>query len=216
MPSHPSATHSYPDLATLVMAAALLILLEYGASQLPSDWPILIRIGALRLVQCAVLGGLLFLRRLPPYAIGLGRRSFIPGIKTGIGGCIFMGFLALIVGGSLWMHDIAPLPLIRVQLPSAGPELLLFFVVGGIIAPVAEELLFRGFIFSYLRQYGWIPALLISTTFFAMLHPTPHITQWVGGVVFGIAYGISGSLLAPILIHICGNLTLFTLSLLIF
>jgi uncharacterized protein len=86
--------------------------------------------------------------------------------------------------------------------------------VGGIVAPIAEEVVFRGLIFGYLRRWGLTAAVLISTALFAALHlPTIPVTQVVGGAVFAIAYHMGGSLMVPIVIHMLGNLAIFTLSL---
>ena len=90
----------------------------------------------------------------------------------------------------------------------------LFFIVGGVVAPVAEEIVFRGIIFGYLRRWGLPAAVLVSTALFAALHlPAIPVTQVVGGMVFAIAYHLSGSLMTPILIHTLGNLAIFSLSL---
>ncbi|TWI71825.1 hypothetical protein LZ24_01842 [Desulfobotulus alkaliphilus] len=200
------------DAITLMLAATLVIILEYAAGFLPSGWPGLLKICLLRLVQCAVLLGLLFFRKHPPAAAGLGLTNLGKGIKTGILGCLLMGVSALCAGLALHFNGISPLPLIHVPLPEGTIHIILFFIAGGLIAPVAEELFFRGFIFGYLKKYGFIPALLISTTIFAMLHSPPQPTQWIGGLGFGLAYGVSGSLAAPVIIHACGNLVLFSLS----
>ncbi|TYT75091.1 CPBP family intramembrane glutamic endopeptidase [Desulfobotulus mexicanus] len=200
------------DAITLMLALILLLILEYTAGFLPADWPGLLKISLLRLVQCSVLLGLLYFRKHPPLSAGLSLKNLEKGIKTGILGCFFMGVAALSAGLALHFYGINPLPLIHVHLPDSTTNLILFFIAGGLIAPVAEELFFRGFIFSYLKKYGFIPALLISTSAFAILHSPPQPTQWIGGLVFGLAYGLSGSLAAPVIIHACGNLVLFSLS----
>ena len=51
---------------------------------------------------------------------------------------------------------------------------------------------------------------------FVLAHPIFSgipLPQTVGGIVFAVAYEIDGSLMVPITIHILGNLTIFTLSL---
>ena len=86
--------------------------------------------------------------------------------------------------------------------------------MGGIVAPVAEEIFFRGLIFGYLRRWGIPAAILISTALFAAFHlPAVPVTQIVGGAVFAIAYHTGRSLMVPIVIHTLGNLAIFTLSL---
>jgi hypothetical protein len=52
-----------------------------------------------------------------------------------------------------------------------------------------------------------------STALFAAFHlPGPPVTQIVGGIVFAVAYHTGKSLMVPIVIHVLGNLAIFTLS----
>jgi membrane protease YdiL (CAAX protease family) len=51
-----------------------------------------------------------------------------------------------------------------------------------------------------------------------LAHPISRgfpIPQAAGGIVFALAYEIEGSLMTPIVIHVLGNLSLFTLSLIV-
>ena len=94
----------------------------------------------------------------------------------------------------------------------ANPALL--FLVGGFIGPVAEELFFRGLIYGYLRRWGVWPALVLSTSVFALLHAGAGgvpIVPMVGALVFALSYEIEKKLLVPITIHVLGNVTLFSL-----
>lgn len=210
--SPPSPPQS-PDGITLILACFLILGLEISACLFPDSGSPLIRLVFLRLLQCSALIGLLHFRRLSPMNVGLHRQRLISGLLTGLAGCAIMGLLALGSGLALWYCGIPPLNLVRVPLPENSMDLILFFVAGGLIAPLAEELFFRGFLFGYFKRHGWIPALCISTALFALMHPGAQLTQWVGGLAFGLAYGLSGSLAAPFLIHACGNLVLFSLSL---
>ena len=58
-----------------------------------------------------------------------------------------------------------------------------------------------------------LAALFLSTALFAALHlPGLPLTQIIGGIAFALAYEVSGSLIAAILIHSLGNLAIFALS----
>jgi len=110
-----------------------------------------------------------------------------------------------------------PLPLIKTSLPSQPWSVILFFAVGGLLAPIAEEVFFRGLIYGYMRRWGIIIACLFSVTPFVLLHSTGGslpIPQIAGGIIFALAYELEGSLLVPIIIHSSGNLAIFSLSLL--
>jgi membrane protease YdiL (CAAX protease family) len=56
--------------------------------------------------------------------------------------------------------------------------------------------------------------VLFSTAVFAAFHlPGIPVTQIVGGIVFAVAYHTGKSLMVPIVIHVLGNLAIFSLSL---
>jgi len=102
------------------------------------------------------------------------------------------------------------------HLPKKANEIALFFIVGGIVGPITEELFFRGILYGFFRKWGILIALVISTTVFVFAHPFfPKIpvTQLVGGIVFALAYEIEKNLTVPIVIHVLGNMAIFTLSL---
>ena len=89
-------------------------------------------------------------------------------------------------------------------------------MVGGLVAPIAEEIFFRGVIYGFLRRWGVLLALAGSTVIFVLAHAISSripLTQIVGGIVFAVAYEVEGKLMVPITIHVLGNMAIFTLSL---
>lgn len=74
------------------------------------------------------------------------------------------------------------------------------------IAPAVEEFAFRGLL---LKRWAWTRGLwtgiLGSAAVFAILHPPTWIGAFVFGVVAGVLYLWSGSLLTPILLHVLNN-----------
>jgi hypothetical protein len=146
--------------------------------------------------------------------LGLEAATLQSGLKTGLIWSAGFAAAAALLFAALYLTGQHPLALIRTPLPTQTSQRVLFFIVGGVVAPVAEEIVFRGVIFSYLRRWGLPTAVLVSTALFAGLHlPAVPVTQVVGGMVFAIAYHVSGSLMTPILIHSLGNLAIFGLSL---
>lgn len=146
--------------------------------------------------------------------LGLESATLRSGLKTGLIWSAGFAAAAALLFTALYLAGQHPLALIRTPLPTQTSQRVLFFIVGGLVAPVAEEIVFRGVIFSYLRRWGLPTAVLVSTALFAALHlPAVPVTQAVGGMVFAIAYHVSGSLMTPILIHSLGNLAIFGLSL---
>ena len=83
-----------------------------------------------------------------------------------------------------------------------------------IVAPFAEELFFRGLLYGFFRRWGAPFAIILSTALFTFAHPLRGLplTQIVGGLLFALAYEVEGNLLAPITVHVLGNLAIFTLS----
>ena len=151
-------------------------------------------------------------------SIGLARSEMVSGLKKGLLWSVGFGALATIACVGFFAAGINPLTLIRARLPTQTSDLILFFIVGGMVGPVAEELLFRGILYGFLRRWGVIVALVLSTLIFVLCHPTSDgipVTRLLGGIVFAVAYEIGGSLIVPITIHALGNLAIFTLSLII-
>ena len=104
--------------------------------------------------------------------------------------------------------------MVRTPLPHKVNTLILFFLVGGVLAPVAEEIFFRGLLYGFFRRWGAAVAVILSTALFAFAHPLQSLpfTQIVGGLLFALSYEVEGNLLVPITIHVLGNLAIFALS----
>lgn len=81
-----------------------------------------------------------------------------------------------------------------------------------VAAPIGEELMFRGFLYRWLRQRHSIRlALWATSALFALLHLAPHavLIYTTLGLAFGLVYEWAGSLWAPILLHSLWNLAVF-------
>ncbi len=77
-----------------------------------------------------------------------------------------------------------------------------------VIAPVSEELIFRGVIYSFIKQRGNARlALWVSSVLFAMvhLHPVGFLSFIFMAVVLAGIYERTQNILAPILLHSCFN-----------
>jgi membrane protease YdiL (CAAX protease family) len=145
-----------------------------------------------------------------------------------------INFMELISGQEYQMERHQELNLI-VEYPQL-PLQILIAVVAILVAPVLEEMLFRGLVQTTLRslfemRYSinvnpesdikhpelriWL-AIVVSSAFFALMHA--NAGHWpalfVLGICMGYAYEKSGSLLRPIFIHALFNATtiLATLS----
>jgi uncharacterized protein len=78
------------------------------------------------------------------------------------------------------------------------------FITGAIIAPIVEEIFFRGFLFQGFRQkYGWVAALFLSSFIFGAAHldPVSFIPTFILGSVLAYVYHRSNSLWPGIFFH---------------
>ncbi|MHB8841297.1 MAG: CPBP family intramembrane glutamic endopeptidase [Candidatus Aquicultor sp.] len=90
---------------------------------------------------------------------------------------------------------------------STGGFLLAVLVVA-IIAPVAEELFFRGFVYPAFRQrWGVTAAIIITSALFALYHisPTVYIPIFIIAVGLAYLYQTTDSLGPPIMLHALNN-----------
>jgi len=85
----------------------------------------------------------------------------------------------------------------------------LTFIFVGVIAPVSEELYFRGLLHRFLQPHlRFWPRVLVSSTLFSLAHFDSIgvvVSSFIMAVVIAIAYERSKSLWLPIAIHITTN-----------
>lgn len=89
------------------------------------------------------------------------------------------------------------------------------------VAPLVEEVVFRGFIFPVLeRRWGPVAAVLLTALMFTSLHVTQLWGSWMAvslillvGLVLSLARALTGALLPAFLLHLAYNTTLCVLSL---
>lgn len=93
------------------------------------------------------------------------------------------------------------------SLMAASVPLKLF--AAGLTAPVVEELLFRGLLYTRAAKgFGRYPALFISALGFGIFHG--NLTQGTAaailGLLLGYAYMRTGALLVPVVMHAASNI----------
>jgi len=90
----------------------------------------------------------------------------------------------------------------------AGPLLLVLFATSVIVAPIAEETFFRGFVFGALRsRWGAIRGGAASATLFGLAHPDLFLIVPVTilGALLVLLYVWTDSLWGPIAVHAMFN-----------
>ena len=202
----------------LVLSLGVIIVTEMMGHLMISigKWSTMVSIGVIRTIQVVGMLGLVYGCEKGGARIGLAWDQSLQGIKRGMIWSAVFGGLAFTVLGIMWAADMRPLNMFRFPLPSDKSALILFFVVGGCIGPVAEEIFFRGILYRFFRQWGIVLGVSASTIVFVAMHGLTGVpvTQIVGGVVFALSYERENNLYVPIIIHISGNISLFFLSLL--
>jgi membrane protease YdiL (CAAX protease family) len=204
-------------LVTVGFSLGLIALTEISAYLIVQHFGMvpLYAIGLVRLIQIGgILAGVVYLQNSLA-AIGWSPATWPKGMAWGALWSMAFGAVVAVVMGLLHLAGGNPLAMVRSPLPSEPVQTVLFFVIGGLIAPLAEEICFRGVLYNYFRRWGIATALIASTLLFVILHSVHGfpLTQLVGGIVFALSYEYSGNLMVPITIHAAGNLAIFTLSL---
>lgn len=70
----------------------------------------------------------------------------------------------------------------------SGPALVLTFVAASVLAPVLEEITFRGVLFQALgRRAGWVVGGVVSSIIFSVVHLEVLLPLRLESLVFGIA-----------------------------
>jgi membrane protease YdiL (CAAX protease family) len=200
-------------LKIFTISTFIICICEAGGARLGDFLAPISRIAVTRLLQIFLLVGFL---SVTPHGIGfagLSKSKFAHGLKIGLIWSFVFGGVVSVAALVLFLNHINPLKLIRSDLPQKN--LALFLLVGGGIGPIAEELYFRGILYSFLRKSGVLMAMGTTTLVFALFHfsgNTLPIIQIVGGLVFAASFEYSKSLITPIIIHCFGNLAIFSLS----
>ena len=86
---------------------------------------------------------------------------------------------------------------------------LFSILIAGIVAPIVEELVFRGLLYqAWARQLGWFWSMVATSALFGLYHPLPF-AAFIGSIVFVTVMRRTGTIWAPILVHAAGNIALW-------
>lgn len=203
--------------ANLVTLAYLYATGQAGETGAPSPVVLLVSIIPLELSVFLVL----YLRIIRPGVltwreIGLSTQRLGTRIATGFGGYVL---ILVAIGGinyllqSLGVRQTQAETYQGVRSASA-PEFLAILFAGGVLAPIAEESFFRGYVFTaFRRRRGRVVAYLLSAGLFAVLHfnlpALPAI--FVVGLGFALLYDLTNSLIPGIVAHGLNNSVAFVI-----
>jgi membrane protease YdiL (CAAX protease family) len=172
-------------------------------------------------VAAAVLEGVAFISSA--YLLGLRRRHLswqAVGVRSPTRiwwqSSLWIGLLAIPISGFIasLIQQVLGLPQVNPQISFLAPEgfswfgAIGMFLFGGIIDPFAEELVFRGVLYQWLRdRFGMWPGILVSALIFGLAHGDIAVggAAAVLGVVLAWVYEKSHSIWPPVIIHAINN-----------
>jgi len=204
------------QIKTLIISLASVILMEAVSRVGMRSYNPMLVLGAVRLLEAGLIVMIVLVREKGLSSIGLPLTGIIPWLKRGLIWSAGFGALAFLSFALFLAIGLNPRKLTHVCLPVRTGNIILFFIVGGFIGPITEELFFRGVLYGFLRRWGFLAAIILSTLAFVLAHsfsPSIPVTQVVGGLLFAVAYELEKDLIVPITIHALGTMALFTLSL---
>ena len=209
MDSSPEKPSAYPSLGP-----AILLVLALLASQLVLGVATLVIHGEdsfpwfAQLVSSVISFGLVISIGLQVGRLSLNEIIALKPVQDGV----WIPLIVLLAGLTIILSEIdnalrsvLPMPQSFIDAILQLSETWLAFVfLGVLVAPVTEELLFRGLILrGLLRHYPVNKAVLLSALMFALVHLNPW--QFTGAFVFGILSGLlyfwTGSLIPCLVSH---------------
>lgn len=114
--------------------------------------------------------------------------------------CVSLLLHLLLTGSAPADHPVAPF----LTDPETGRSAFVVTILLAVgVAPILEEIFFRGFLYPALRNLGGpLLAILVVSGLFAAVHPIGHFYPLLLlGAVLAYAYERTGNLVGPILIH---------------
>lgn len=133
-------------------------------------------------------------------------------IGIGVGVVGFLGVTTLILLVEAAAGGVEPPEQLAMESAlGSGVAFVLGVVMAVGLAPIVEEVVFRGVLFQALRRrFGLYPALFVSGAVFAILHteltePLYLVALWLLGIWLAAAFHRTGTLLVPIIGHATFN-----------
>lgn len=130
------------------------------------------------------------------------------GLAGALGSIALLGGTMSYFGGENAQRETDALVLLLPLIGSSSVSTLCLVGITGVLAPVLEETLFRGFLMASLTK--WVPtplSIVISAAAFSLAHLTPgEFPQlFFLGTVLGLSYAQTRNLLTPIIVHSLWN-----------
>jgi membrane protease YdiL (CAAX protease family) len=195
---------------TLAAILALTVFLPKG------EWVANILMIASELILLLPMAAIFLWKRISWRSIGFGKFQW-NSMAWGCGGLIAVYPLIMLHNIVLFLLGVETQGKTITQIMQVMESPWAFVFSAVILAPLAEEIVFRGFFFAGFRQrYGWVPAVLISSAIFGASHLqlVAFIPTFLLGMVMAYAYHRSNSIWPGVIIHFWVNGSSLLLTLL--
>lgn len=171
-------------------------------------------------VTLALIASRLKRRHASWSSVGLRRFRLFQGVRYVAGYYLMLlGLLAVLAVIAVSMGVEAPAP---PDGESGGSGMLdtmgnfwLSFAISVVLAPVIEEIVFRGVLFPAIkRRYGLIAGIVISSLVFTLVHmnPVQMMSVLPLGVYLAVMYHRTGSIYPGIMLHATWNLMVLLIA----
>ena len=145
---------------------------------------------------------------------GFDQLPILRAVVWGVG--LLFTALPLVFGTSeivtQWMRDRSgqdSQEIIQIFRDSSQPgQRVSIILLAVVIAPVAEELVFRGYLYTVMKRFfGSLPSLVFTAVLFGLVHVNVPalVPLFVLACAFTIAYEVTGSLFVPMAMHALFN-----------
>lgn len=188
LPAHSDYAFSWLLAGDMLVRLAMLAVADHFFRRQRVDWLSAVGLPGLLPTRAVAIGALLVLAALPPLT------------------ALFAATHALY---ALCGREPGPQPIAAMFV--ASESWTLPALIGGFalfVAPVFEEVFFRGFAYPAIKQrFGMAAGLIIVSAAFALVHfhGPSAVPLFALALGLGLAYELSGSLLAPITMHLLFN-----------
>jgi len=213
-PVRPRPTPGWTELAFAVLGyLALSVVATLGVLAVQKPPNAALAVAAVAVATFGAVGLALVVRVRSAACLRLrhpGRRWLLAALAVGLG---LRGVVVLIV--LAWQHltgdTTNPQQFLLDGALAGGWTLVGLVVLGGLVVPVAEELFFRGVVYSALRRYGPAVAVLGSAALFGLAHglSVVLVVAVLLGVVNAVLVERSGSIWPAVIVHATNNVLAF-------
>jgi membrane protease YdiL (CAAX protease family) len=129
-------------------------------------------------------------------------------LALGLGLLLFVYFFSIINNLVMTMLGVVTQAETIFEVLDEIDSLAIFVLASTVLAPIFEEIFFRGFLFKGFRQkYGWKIALILSALIFSLFHGqvATLIPTFLLGSLFAYMHQRTGSILPSIIMHFLVN-----------